>query len=120
LAVVAMPPADFVRWRAAQMAAAASSADPFVTRGAQLFQTAGCGGCHTVRGTPANGLAGPDLTHVGGRAALGAGVLPNNRGTLAGWVANSQSLKPGNLMPDFAVFTGEELHALAAYLESLK
>lgn len=118
--VIAMPPAEFARWRVAQSSAAAPPADPFRARGAQLFQTAGCGGCHTIRGTPANGLAGPDLTHVGGRVALGAGVLPNNRGTLAGWVSNSQSLKPGNLMPDFAVFTGVELHALAAYLEGLK
>jgi len=49
-----------------------------------------------------------------------AGVLPNNAGTLAGWIASSQHLKPGNLMPSFQQFKGEELRALAQYLESLK
>ncbi|MDQ3194852.1 MAG: cytochrome C oxidase subunit II, partial [Pseudomonadota bacterium] len=54
------------------------------------------------------------------RISIGAGILPNNIGTLAGWIASSQHLKPGNRMPSFDAFTGEELRALAAYLESLK
>ena len=52
----------------------------------------GCAACHRVAGTEANGLAGPDLTHVGSRRTLGAGILPNNRGTLIGWIGDSQSL----------------------------
>jgi cytochrome c oxidase subunit II len=79
-----------------------------------------CSSCHTVRGTPAAGALGPDLTHVGSRRTLGAGLLPNNPGAAAGWIASSQHLKPGNLMPSFPMFTGEELRALAAYLESLQ
>ena len=73
-----------------------------------------------MRGTAANGIAGPDLTHVGRRRTLGAGILPNNRGTLGGWVAYSQALKPGNRMPAYPVMTGEEARAIAAWLESLK
>jgi cytochrome c oxidase subunit 2 len=76
--------------------------------------------CHTVRGTPAAGTRGPDLTHVGTRASIGAGLLPNNAGTLAGWIASSQHLKPGNLMPEFKELSAEDLKALAAYLEGLK
>ena len=39
---------------------------------------------------------------------------------VAGWIASSQHIKPGNLMPSFAVFSGEELQALAEYMASLK
>ena len=79
-----------------------------------------CIACHTIRGTDARGKLGPDLTHVGSRHSIAAGILPNNRGTLESWVAATQELKPGRLMPSMNLFSGEELHALAAYLESLK
>jgi cytochrome c oxidase subunit 2 len=84
-----------------------------------LFNTR-CGACHTVRGTAAAGTLGPDLTHVGSRRTIGAALLPMNRGSLAGWIASSQHLKPGNLMPSFRHFSGEELRELATYLESLE
>jgi len=79
-----------------------------------------CAGCHTVRGTAAAGALGPDLTHVGSRKTLGAALLPMNRGALAGWIASSQHLKPGNLMPSFRHFSAEELRELAAYVENLE
>ncbi len=79
-----------------------------------------CGTCHTVRGTTAAGTLGPDLTHLGSRVSIGAGLLPNNAGALGGWIASSQHLKPGNRMPSFIVFEGAELRAIAAYLESLE
>lgn len=118
--VVAHSPDDFRRWLAARRAPATQPSDPLARRGAALFASSGCGACHNVRGTEANGLAGPDLSHVGSRRTLGAGILPNNRGTLAGWVADSQAIKPGNRMPSYRVFTGEELQAIAAYLEGLE
>jgi cytochrome c oxidase subunit 2 len=65
-------------------------------------------------------VLGPDLTHVGSRRTIGAALLPNNRGTLAGWIASSQHLKPGNHMPSFRELAGEDLQSLAAYLESLR
>ncbi len=114
--VVAHAEADFEAWRARQAAPAAPSALP----GAAVFTASGCGACHTIRGTEANGLAGPDLTHVGSRQTLGAGILPNNQGTMAGWIADSQGIKPGNRMPSYPVLTGRELRDLAAYLDSLK
>jgi cytochrome c oxidase subunit 2 len=120
LLVVAQPPEEFARWRAAEREPAARSEIPFLARGRELFVRAGCGACHTVRGIAADGELGPDLTHVGGRRTIGAGQFPTNVGTLAGWISSSQHLKPGNRMPSFDVFTGEELRALAAYLESLK
>jgi cytochrome c oxidase subunit II len=88
--------------------------------GRDLFLASGCGACHTIRGTPADGQLGPDLTHIGGRMSLGAGILPNNVGTIAGWIADTQHIKPGNKMPSFNIFSGAELRALAAYLASLE
>lgn len=114
--VIAHAPEDFARWRAARRGPAASPAG----KGAELFLSSGCGACHTISGTPANGLAGPDLTRVGARRTLGAGILPNNRGTLAGWIADSQTIKPGNRMPNYKQLSPDELNALAAYLEGLK
>lgn len=116
LVVVAHDPADFAAWRVKQAGPAALSSMP----GAAVFTASGCGACHTIRGTEANGLAGPDLTHVGSRQTLGAGILPNNQGTMAGWIADSQGLKPGNRMPSYPVLTGQELRDAAAYLDSLK
>jgi cytochrome c oxidase subunit II len=110
----------FAAWLEAQRLAAVRSSDPFAQRGATLFRDAGCGGCHTVRGTEADGELGPDLTHVASRRTIAAGTLPTHVGTLAGWIADAQGLKPGNRMPAFRQFTGLELRALATYLASLE
>ena len=113
--VVAHSPADFARWRASRLPESAGAG-----RGLALFLSSGCAACHTIRGTPANGLAGPDLTHVGSRRTLGAGILPNNPGTMAGWIADSQAIKPGNRMPAYHQFSGDELRAVSDYLVTLK
>src|SRR3546814_18884728 len=87
-------------------------------RGAALFQSAGCAACHRIEGTEANGLAGPDLTYMASRSSIGAGILPNNRGTLIGWLGDSQSIQPGNTMqPHSSRLSGPDLQALAPYLQ---
>ena len=73
-----------------------------------------------MRGTPAEGRLGPDLTHVGSRRSIGAAQFPNNVGTLAGWISDTQHLKGGARMPSYGSFTGEELRSIAGYLASLK
>ena len=118
--MVALEPAAFEAWRAAQAKPAQDPDAPHLARGRELFRLAGCGSCHVVRGTEAHGAFGPDLTHVGSRRTIGAGQFPNNIGTLAGWIANTQHIKPGVRMPSYGSFTGEDLRALAGYLESLK
>ncbi|MDQ3561200.1 MAG: cytochrome c oxidase subunit II [Pseudomonadota bacterium] len=118
--VVALEPAAFDAWRSAQAQPARRVSTPFWEEGATLFTRGGCGNCHTVRGTAAVGELGPDLTHVGSRRSIGAGTYPNNVGTLAGWIADTQHLKEGARMPSYGALTGEELRALAGYLESLK
>ena len=121
--VIAHPPQRFERLMQARLerqrrTAATPSAAP--SSGAALFASAGCAACHRIAGTGANGIAGPDLTHVGSRRTLGAGILPNNRGTMMGWIGNSQAIKPGNRMPPYTVLSGEELTVLASYLEAQK
>ncbi len=118
--VVAQERADFDTWYVAQARNAREPTTELAEEGRKLFHASGCGACHTVRGTSAQGQLGPDLTHVGGRLTIAAGILPNNPGTLAAWVASAQHLKPGNRMPSFATFSGPELRSLAAYLGSLQ
>jgi cytochrome c oxidase subunit 2 len=116
--VVAHSPEQFERLMQARITRSSATAPS--TEGARLFRSAGCAACHRIAGTDANGLAGPDLTFVGSRRTLGAGILPNNRGTLMGWIGNSQAIKPSNRMPPYTVLSAEELTALAAYLEAQK
>jgi len=118
--VVAYEPPEFDRWLAAQRAPAATPTDPLLRHGLEVFLANGCGACHTIRGTPAAGTIGPDLTHVGGRLTLAAGTLANNRGTLAAWTVHNQEIKTGNFMPSYEMLPPPDLQALAAYLESLK
>jgi cytochrome c oxidase subunit 2 len=120
LFVVAEAPADFLAWRAHQRSSAREPETAFLKSGHDLFMSSGCLTCHRIRGTQALGNLGPDLTHVGSRISLAAGNLPNHRGTLAGWIAGNQTIKPGNRMPAFAGFQGAQLRALAEYLESLQ
>ncbi len=98
-------------------AAERASDAPIAASGRALFMESGCAACHRVAGTEANGIAGPDLTHVGSRLTLGAGILPNNRGTMIGWIGDSQSIKPGNRMPSYDMLSADELTAIAIWLE---
>src|SRR5690606_41820093 len=116
----ALEEAESAAWleRAAGPAVAPATAEQ--RRGRELFMTSGCGGCHRVRGTGADGSIGPDLTHVGGRLTIAAATLPAEPEAFARWIAESQSIKPQNHMPPFRIFTEPELAALSAYLEGQK
>jgi cytochrome c oxidase subunit 2 len=118
--LIAMDKTEFDAWYARQSEPAPDPTTAFQARGKALFLENGCGACHTIRGTPAEGKIGPDLSHIGDRVSLAAGTFPNNAGTLAGWISSAQHLKPGNLMPSFGNLQGEELRAIAAYLGGLK
>jgi cytochrome c oxidase subunit 2 len=111
---------DFSRWLAHQRAPALPSTAPIAAQGRELFLANGCGACHTIRGTPANGLVDPDLTHVGGRLSIGAGALRNTSEALVRWIARTEHVKPDVLMPHFGMLPEADLQALALYLEELK
>lgn len=109
------PPVEFAAWLEAQRKP--QSAAGSRPEGRRLFLEY-CASCHTVRGIGAKGELGPDLTHFAGRLSLGAGILPIDAATLPGWIAGSQHLKPGNLMPEFSL-TNPEMRELVDYLRSL-
>ena len=46
--------------------------------------------------------------------------MPNNQGTLGGWIANPHAIKPNVLMPAYSGLSALELRALAAYLDGLE
>lgn len=114
---VAMLPVDYDGWLAKERSDAKLTSEK---EGERLFFASGCGGCHTIRGTPAKGKIGPDLTHVGGRLSLGAGILPNKAEYFVQWINRHQKLKPENLMPPFDFFSESELRVLSAYLNDLE
>jgi cytochrome c oxidase subunit II len=106
---------DFDRWLAGQRASPTTQGGP----GERVFLANICVSCHTISGTPAAGTAGPDLTHVGSRATIGAGVLPSDVAHMRAWLADPQRYKPGSLMPRVPL-SDADLDALAAYLVSLR
>ncbi len=118
--VVAMEPATFDAWLASEAGPAVLPDSPAEEQGRLLFLSSGCGACHTIRGTDARGVIGPDLTHLGGRTSLAAGILPNDANSIARWIEGNQHIKPENRMPPYAVFSNEQLAALGAYLAGLE
>jgi cytochrome c oxidase subunit 2 len=138
ISVHAVPQAEYDKWLSDQAkdstaALAASVSRPQVTsdqieKGKQVFLNNTCVNCHSIAGTSANyAQVGPNLTHVGSREILGAGVIetPQDNQALAlenmkSWVKNPQAIKPGVHMPPYLQLSDGDLTNLAAYLESLK
>jgi cytochrome c oxidase subunit 2 len=118
--VIAEAPDRFDAWIAGQQQPAAAPQGATASRGQQILTASTCVNCHTVRGTPAAGQTGPDLTHVGSRTIIGAGVLGNSPENLARFVHDAQAIKPGVLMPSFASMSDADVAALAAYLAGLQ
>lgn len=116
--VIAQPRPQFEQWLANQRAPAAVPTDSMALAGRDAFEHQACALCHSIAGTTAAGKLGPDLTHVASRLMLGAGTIPNTPGHLSGWIMNSQTIKPGNDMPQMYL-SGGDLHAIVAYLGTL-
>ena len=119
LDIVVEPVANFRRWYARQLAEAPPPATPLQLAGYRYVVSRECSSCHNISGTPANGQIAPDLTHVASRRSIAAGTLPMSPGNLYGWVTDPQSQKPGNRMPTIGM-DPEQVHAVVAYLETLK
>ena len=117
---IVMEPADYAAWLEAEARPARPPADEAGRRGQAVFMAEGCAGCHTIRGTPADGRFGPDLTHVGSRLTIAAGTLPNTPENMALWLTRTDRIKPGVEMPTYAWLDGQELADLVRYLEGLE
>jgi len=115
LRVFAEPKPAYDNWIAAQRRSAQSDA---AQSGRNVFESLSCVNCHTIRGTVAKGVFGPDLTHLMSRTTIAAGMLENTPKNLRDWVNDPQEMKPGSLMPSMKL-TGAELNAIMSYLESL-
>jgi cytochrome c oxidase subunit 2 len=111
--VTILSAADFEKWLA-------SAGKPATTEpGLAVFQSNGCGSCHTLQAAGANGTIGPDLDNVKQDATKA------NRGTLEAFIKESivdpgAYLEPGtsNQMPDIfgQQIPADKLTQLVQYL----
>ncbi len=137
--------APFAAWEKQQEVDAGEN-PALVAQGRQFFQQKNCVTCHTVRGHEGAGTTAPDLTHVGARTTIAAGLLENTKENLHRWIVHPEEVKPGNkmfvgvptgggnLMAGYVnidretgkptghniVVNDDEARALVAYLHSLK
>ena len=70
-----------------------------VSAGRHIFESTSCINCHTISGTVAHGRCGPDLSHLMSRETLRAGAATNTHENLRAWIQDSDSIKPGSLVP---------------------
>ena len=117
--VIAMNPPDFQAWVQRSSNPAVPENTSLAVDGAAAFQQNGCAGCHTVAGTSASGVVGPNLSHVGSRTMIAASIMPNTDENLARWLRNPQEVKPGVGMPNLNL-RPQDIDALVEYLHSLK
>jgi cytochrome c oxidase subunit II len=134
--VVVESESDFARWvqdwQAGPDTVQALPADPQAARveqGRTAFYSSTCIACHSIEGTNAQGVLGPNLTLLGRRSRIGAGWLENTQANLEAWIRAPQDVKPGALMPGVAATGGnwpatslseDQVTAIAAYLSSLR
>jgi cytochrome c oxidase subunit 2 len=110
---------DFIKWWDHQLEPAPTPTTPLTMAGYKYVTSGPCSACHNIGGTPASGQVAPDLTHFASRRSIAAGTMPMSEGNLYGWVEDPQSAKPGNRMPTIGL-EPDQLHAVVAYLETLK
>ena len=116
--------ADFDNWVAAHNAPPVEpAAGTAAARGKTAFAV--CAGCHTIDGTTAQGKVGPNLTLLGDRLTLAAGIIDNNPQDLKDWITDVRSIKPipdeARFMPTFkGTLSDGQISDIVAYLESQK
>jgi cytochrome c oxidase subunit II len=121
LRVYADSPAEFAAWLAQQKKPARQdfAGNPAAAEGQTVFMHNACINCHTVSGTVANGLFGPDLTHLASRDTIASGAVKNTPENLQMWIDNPNAFKPGCLMPAMHLSEHDE-QAITAYLTQLR
>jgi cytochrome c oxidase subunit 2 len=105
-------------------------------RGLKKYSVSACIACHAIKGNPSSaGVVGPNLTHVGTRTTIAAGLFPNDARHMARWLKNARAMKPGSQMPTLGQgetdpitgqkvtaggLTDQEIADITAYLASLR
>lgn len=95
-----------------------SASDISPTQGRRVFEQQACISCHTIRGTPADGRFGPDLTHLMSRDTIAAGAALNTPDNLTRWITDPAIFKSGALMPPMHL-TELQYKQITAYLITL-
>ena len=126
----ALDAADWDAWVANQLERASMPADGLAADGAAFFTDRGgqqtCVACHAIRGLEgANGITGPDLTHLMSREDFAGSILALTEENLRAWLADPTALKP--MQPDATPAVGmpnlnltqAEIDALVAFLLTL-
>ncbi|MBR2514960.1 MAG: cytochrome c oxidase subunit II [Halomonas sp.] len=120
LFVEALPREEYDAWlaeRQEEQLGAVATADASHDDARDAFMTH-CASCHQVAGI-SSGTTGPNLSDMGSRATVGAGVMAMEEGAVSRWLKYHQSLKPGNRMPSHDDIETDTLDALGAWLETL-
>lgn len=115
LFVVAELRDKFDAWRNKQLTSASAATGLEAKQDEQAFVQK-CGACHAVRGTTAEGVYGPNLSHLAARSTIAAGALPNTKDDLSAWISDPQKFKPGSLMPT-PELTQEQERSVVRFLE---
>jgi cytochrome c oxidase subunit 2 len=117
--VRAVASGDYQAWLAERRTETRANG-PADAEGLAVFLKNGCGACHAISGTAANGRIGPDLTAFGERNTLAAGTLPHTAQDIARFIAYPAEVKPGVKMPHFGMLPEEDIRRMAAFLKELK
>ena len=123
LRVVVQTESEFNAWVDDQKQDAVSPTDSLAAQGEEIFMQQACAGCHTIQGTDALGLLGPNLTHLASRSTFAGAMFDMTDENLRRWVSDAPSMKPGVLMPSGTKELGlsaEDVNAIVAYLQSLE
>jgi len=114
--VYADTPSEFDAWVKSQQQGAAQEAS--TVDGRTAFERNACVNCHTISGTNAHGIFGPNLSHVASRATIASGVVPLNAENLHAFIEDPSRFKPGVLMPAMHL-NQRDLDAVTKYLMTL-
>ena len=115
--VYADTPEQFAAWVADQQKPALQA--PGAAEGREVFLHNACVNCHTVSGTDAKGIFGPDLSHLASRATIASGSVQNTPENLRAFINSPADFKPGALMPAMHL-NEQDLNAVTQYLSTLK
>jgi cytochrome c oxidase subunit 2 len=115
---IVMVQAEFDKWLDAR--GRASVGLTMSPDGKALFESAGCGDCHSVDAGLEFQGRGPDLSHMGSRLTIGAGFVANDIDTLVRFIAHPASMKPGAQMPPSTELSAEEVYRIATWLKGLQ
>jgi cytochrome c oxidase subunit 2 len=118
--VVVQTEENFKKWKdGQQVPPPLPAAGSLAEAGRKVFYANSCMNCHKVDGTVAEGVFGPDLTHLMTRMDIGSGIVPNTHEHLLTWMKDPSLIKPGALMPNMQL-SDKEIEEVVAYLETLK